>query len=48
METKLSELAEKHREVKQMILVLLERMDNPNWSKAKLKDELFKIFMEIK
>ncbi len=45
---KLQEALEKHREVKKMMLTLLGKADSPTMTKQRMKDELFKIYMELK
>lgn len=44
----IEEAMEKHRSIKRQVLTLLEKADSPKISKQKMKDELFKIYMEIK
>jgi len=44
----LQEALEKHRQIKHMILRLLEKAESPNITKAVLKGDLFKIYLEIK
>ena len=45
---KLQEALAKHRKVKDMMLTLLEKVEGPNLSKAKIKAELFRIYLELK
>ena len=42
------ELLDKHREIKKKMLTLIEKCESPNITKSKLKDEIFKIYMELK
>jgi len=44
----LEELKNKHREVKHEVLTLFEKMNTPNMTKAKIQDEIFKIYKLIK
>ena len=44
----LEEVMEKHRELKVMVMVLLEQSNKPNMTKEKMSDEVFKIYMELK
>ncbi len=44
----LEDLVDKHREIKKMMLDLITKSEQPNISKAKLQDEIFKIYMELK
>ena len=50
MRTKLllAEALEKHRDIKKKMMALLEKSNTPNMSKAKMQDDLFKIYMELK
>lgn len=45
---RLQEALEKHREIKKDMLRLLEICENPNTSKHTIKNELFKIYKEIR
>ena len=44
----LQELQEKHRAIKKQIFDLLGKSESPMVTKAKIKDELFKLYLEIK
>jgi len=44
----IEEAAEKHRQIKHQLLVLMEKCDNPRITNAKIKDELFKLYQQIK
>jgi len=44
----LTELRDKQREIKAELLTLLEKAQQPNISKGKLIDEIFKIYMKLK
>ena len=46
--TLLDETMDKHRHIKEMMLVLLEKANTVNYSKEKIKDDLFKVYMEFK
>lgn len=39
---------ELHREIKSDMLTLLEGSAKPNWTKQRINDEQFKIFMKLK
>lgn len=42
------EISERHRKIRSDLLTLLEKSSMPNMTKAKMQDELFKIYMELK
>ncbi len=44
----MDEALEKHRGIKSKILNLMERSNTPNFTKEKIRDELFKIYLELK
>ncbi len=44
----LEEAMEKHREIKKSMMELLEKSNTPNMTNAKMQDDLFKIYMELK
>ena len=41
-------LVEKHSHVKQRVLQLLESSGMVNWTKDKIREEMFKIYQELK
>jgi len=45
---KIEELKEKHRKIKMDIVDLLDNMSIVGYTKERIKDELFKIYMELK
>ena len=45
---KLDELAQKHRQIKTEILRILELSNNGNFTKARIKTELFNLYLLIK
>lgn len=44
----LAELSEKHREIKNDILVLLSKLEKSTITPEFMKDELFKIYLKVK
>ena len=44
----LDEAMHKHREIKRELLAILGKVDSPTVTKARLKDELFKLYIKIK
>lgn len=44
----LDEALDKHRAIKTDLLTLMGKFEQPNMTKEKLKDELFKLYTKIK
>lgn len=45
---KMIECSEKHRELKSHLITLMGKVASPNITKERIKDELFKFYMELK
>ena len=44
----MAEATEKHRHIKVLLLDLMEKSNIPNFTKEKMRDEMFKIYLEFK
>lgn len=47
-EEALKELEEKHRALRVALMALMEKSARPNWDKERIRQDMFKIYMEYK